>query len=128
MGFIESVVEVIQNHEAVLSGAAAALAIAGIMSTWCVRLVRQTGLVGHMPLANFSDRIKALPSGINRLVALERLYVEENGLCSVPPEIGSSPAMQFRSVDLPHPEGPTSTRKSPGSIETLISFRISIGP
>ena len=30
-----------------------------------------------------------------------------------PPDVSSSPAMQLSSVDLPQPDGPTSTRKSP---------------
>ena len=40
-----------------------------------------------------------------------------------PPVIGSSPAMQFSRVDFPHPDGPTSTRKSPLSMLTLMSFQ-----
>ena len=33
----------------------------------------------------------------------------------VPPEISSSPATMRRSVDLPQPDGPTSTRNSPSA-------------
>ncbi len=34
-------------------------------------------------------------------------------MARVPPLIGSSPAMQRSSVDLPQPDGPTSTTNSP---------------
>ncbi len=46
----------------------------------------------------------------------------------VPPVIGSSPAMQLSKVDLPQPEGPTRTRKSPGSMLMLMSCRICVSP
>ncbi len=37
-------------------------------------------------------------------------------ISSVPPVIGSSPAIILSSVDLPQPDGPTNTTNSPGSI------------
>ncbi len=37
----------------------------------------------------------------------------------------SSPAMQLSRVDLPQPEGPTRTRKSPFSMSRLIDFSTS---
>ncbi len=43
-------------------------------------------------------------------------------LIEISPEvISSSPAIMLRSVDLPQPEGPTSTRNSPSSTEMLVS-------
>ncbi len=39
-----------------------------------------------------------------------------------PPEIDSSPAIIRNAVDLPHPDGPTSTRNSPSSISRLRSW------
>src|SRR5579871_6201452 len=45
-----------------------------------------------------------------------------------PEEIDSRPAIVFRSVDLPQPEGPTSTRKPPFSREMSMPFRISRAP
>ncbi|MNT85187.1 hypothetical protein D3C72_2253170 [compost metagenome] len=46
----------------------------------------------------------------------------------VPDVMGSSPAIVLSRVDLPQPEGPTSTRKPPSSISILMSFRISSAP
>src|ERR1700678_4199237 len=40
----------------------------------------------------------------------------------------SSPAIIRNNVDLPQPEGPTSTTNSPCSIERPISFRIAEAP
>ncbi|MCY1248862.1 hypothetical protein D9M72_623410 [compost metagenome] len=34
-------------------------------------------------------------------------------IASSPPEMGSSPAIMRKSVDLPHPDGPTKTTNSP---------------
>src|SRR5687767_8245692 len=45
-----------------------------------------------------------------------------------PPEVSSSPAMQLRSVDLPQPDGPTRTRKSPRAMSILIDFSTSTEP
>src|ERR1700751_1623613 len=45
-----------------------------------------------------------------------------------PEEICSRPAMVFRRVDLPQPDGPTSTRKPPFSSVMWIPFRTSIVP
>src|SRR5882757_706833 len=42
-----------------------------------------------------------------------------------PDEIDSNPAIVFRSVDLPQPDGPTSTRKPPFSSEMSMPFKIS---
>ena len=51
----------ISNYEATLSGVAAALAISGIMSTWCVRLVQSSGVAKQIGWSIFKDRIDALP-------------------------------------------------------------------
>src|SRR5689334_5617335 len=40
----------------------------------------------------------------------------------------SSPAIMLSSVDLPQPEGPTSTRNSPASTATSMPFKISVAP
>ena len=40
-----------------------------------------------------------------------------------PPELGSSPAMIDSSVDLPQPDGPSSTRKPPSSSSMSILFK-----
>ncbi|MNR68968.1 hypothetical protein D3C85_1938860 [compost metagenome] len=45
-----------------------------------------------------------------------------------PPLISSRPAMQFISVDFPHPDGPTRIRNSPESIWISIFFRVSARP
>src|SRR4051794_22663327 len=45
-----------------------------------------------------------------------------------PEVIVSSPAIVLSSVDLPQPDGPTSTRKPPFSSSTSIPFRISTWP
>src|SRR5215469_3112273 len=45
-----------------------------------------------------------------------------------PEEIVSSPAIVLSSVDLPQPDGPTSTRKPPFSSVMSIPFRTSIVP
>src|ERR1700680_3923969 len=45
-----------------------------------------------------------------------------------PELIDSSPAIVLRSVDLPHPEGPTSTRNPPFSSERSMPLRISSEP
>src|SRR4051812_11540317 len=45
-----------------------------------------------------------------------------------PAVIVSSPAMVLSSVDLPQPDGPTSTRKPPFSSSRSIPFRISTWP
>ena len=42
-----------------------------------------------------------------------------------PPDVSSSPAMQLSRVDLPQPDGPTSTRKSPCVMSMLIDFSTS---
>ena len=39
-----------------------------------------------------------------------------------------SPAIMFKSVDFPQPEGPKSTKKFPSSISKLIFFRTSVEP
>src|SRR5688572_17925161 len=39
-----------------------------------------------------------------------------------PPVIVSNPAMEFSNVDLPQPDGPTSTRKPPLSISRSMPF------
>ena len=43
-----------------------------------------------------------------------------------PSETVSSPAIMLSSVDLPQPEGPTSTRNSPASTEMSMPLRISM--
>src|SRR6266853_3190401 len=45
-----------------------------------------------------------------------------------PPEISSRPAIIRRSVDLPQPEGPTSTQNSPSSTPTSTPCRTSVEP
>ncbi|MNO06190.1 hypothetical protein D3C81_2278690 [compost metagenome] len=45
-----------------------------------------------------------------------------------PPLMLSRPAMQFISVDLPQPEGPTRIRNSPSRIDSWISLRVSGRP
>jgi hypothetical protein len=53
----------------------------------------------------------------------------ERPLMAISPDvIGSSPAIVLSNVDLPQPEGPTSTRKPPSSISRLMSLRISSDP
>src|SRR6185312_16591216 len=42
--------------------------------------------------------------------------------------IGSSPAMVFSKVDLPQPDGPTSTKKPPSSRSISIPLRMSTVP
>src|SRR6267142_1159116 len=46
----------------------------------------------------------------------------------VPAEISSSPAIMRNRVDLPQPEGPTSTQNSPSSTATSTPCRISVEP
>src|SRR5712692_6157097 len=45
-----------------------------------------------------------------------------------PPEISSSPAIIRKSVDLPQPEGPTSTQNSPFSTSTSTPCTTSVDP
>ena len=45
-----------------------------------------------------------------------------------PVVMSSSPAIMFRSVDLPQPDGPTRTRNSPSSTEMSTWCRTSTGP
>src|SRR5258705_7368379 len=45
-----------------------------------------------------------------------------------PAEISSSPAIILKSVDLPQPEGPTSTQNSPSSTPTSTPCRTSVEP
>ena len=45
-----------------------------------------------------------------------------------PPVMVSSPAMVLSKVDLPQPEGPTSTRNPPSSIERSMPFSTSTVP
>ena len=61
MTFLDGLILWMQANEAVLSGAAAAIAIAGFMSTWCLRLVQQAGLARHLTYFNFAERISELP-------------------------------------------------------------------
>ena len=50
-------------------------------------------------------------------------------LIAISPEVtSSSPAIMLSSVDLPQPDGPTSTRNSPSSIEMSVSCRILTAP
>ncbi|RMS47426.1 hypothetical protein ALP71_01254 [Pseudomonas coronafaciens pv. garcae] len=42
-----------------------------------------------------------------------------------PPLMLSSPAMQFISVDLPQPDGPTRIRNSPSFIDSSMFFSVS---
>src|SRR5215831_4961425 len=46
----------------------------------------------------------------------------------VPAEISSRPAIMRSSVDLPQPEGPTSTQNSPSSTATSTPYRTSVEP
>ncbi len=58
-----------------------------------------------------------------------RTPIIERPLIAISPEvISSSPAIMLSSVDLPQPEGPTSTRNSPSSIEMSVSWRIFTAP
>src|ERR1051325_2095825 len=45
-----------------------------------------------------------------------------------PPEISSRPAIMRSRVDLPQPEGPTSTQNSPSSIDTSTPCTTSVEP
>ena len=45
-----------------------------------------------------------------------------------PDETGSSPAINLSSVDLPHPDGPTTEMNSPARISNDNGFRDSTGP
>src|SRR5437899_9694846 len=45
-----------------------------------------------------------------------------------PPEISSSPAIILKSVDLPQPEGPTSTQNSPSSTPMSTPCTTSVEP
>ena len=56
------------------------------------------------------------------------LVISRPPMATEPPEIGSSPAMQLSRVDLPQPDGPTRTRKSPSSISMFTSWRITVSP
>src|SRR5579871_250224 len=47
---------------------------------------------------------------------------------SLPRVMGSSPAMQRSRVDLPHPDGPTSTRNSPSSTDRFTLRMTSTSP
>jgi hypothetical protein len=50
-------------------------------------------------------------------------------LILISPEVmPSSPAIMFRSVDLPQPDGPTSTRNSPSSTEISTRCSTSTAP
>ncbi len=42
-------------------------------------------------------------------------FIERPLITMSPEETGSRPAIMFKSVDLPQPDGPTSTRNSPSS-------------
>ena len=46
----------------------------------------------------------------------------------VPPEIPSSPAIMRRRVDLPQPEGPTSTTNSPSAMSKSTPWITSSAP
>ena len=46
----------------------------------------------------------------------------------VPPVIGSRPASMRSSVDLPHPDGPTSTVNSPSAISNEIPWMTFVLP
>jgi hypothetical protein len=52
-----------------------------------------------------------------------RLLTTRSPMEMVPPDTVSSPATILRSVDLPHPDGPTSTTNCPSAISTLTSCR-----
>ena len=40
----------------------------------------------------------------------------------------SNPAIVFKSVDFPHPDGPSKTKKYPFFISKLIPFKTSVDP
>ena len=50
-----------------------------------------------------------------------RSLTTRSPMLMVPPVISSSPAMDRSAVDLPHPDGPTSTMNSPSAISRLSS-------
>ena len=49
-------------------------------------------------------------------------------ISTVPPSGRSSPAMTFSRVDLPQPDGPSSTANSPFSTVRSMPFSTSTGP
>ena len=49
-------------------------------------------------------------------------FIVSPAICKVPEVIDSSPAMQRSSVDLPHPDGPTSAVNAPLGIVKLMSL------
>ena len=50
-----------------------------------------------------------------------RSFTTVPSIATVPPVISSSPAIMRSSVDLPQPDGPTSTTNSPSWIERSMS-------
>src|SRR3982750_613911 len=57
-----------------------------------------------------------------------RLLTTRSPMEMVPEDMPSSPAIMRSSVDLPQPEGPTSTTNSPSGMSTLTPCSTSTGP
>src|ERR1700679_384034 len=57
-----------------------------------------------------------------------RSLIERPSMLMFPALIDSRPAIVFSKVDLPQPDGPTSTRKPPLSSVRSMPLRISTGP
>src|SRR5258706_5115449 len=55
-------------------------------------------------------------------------FTTRSPIAILPAEISSSPAIILKSVDLPQPEGPTSTQNSPSSTPTSTPCRTSVEP
>src|SRR6185369_6847547 len=56
------------------------------------------------------------------------LFTTRPPIFTSPPLISSSPATMRSSVDLPQPEGPTSTQNSPSAIDTSTPCTTSVEP
>src|ERR1700741_4391280 len=56
------------------------------------------------------------------------LFTTRSPMRTSPPEISSRPAIMRSSVDLPQPDGPTSTQNSPSAIDTSTPCTTSVEP
>ena len=57
-----------------------------------------------------------------------RWFTMRSPIAIVPPVTASSPATILSKVDLPQPDGPTSTTNSPSAMSTLTPCRICTAP